>query len=130
MNCSKNKTSELHSVVFKTDPPNRWTTETARQWLDDHNIKRLKSVDKTKNSLRYRIVDPACFVSFSTEVVKSEMGIINLVIGWYKKKKDNLDILNLKKNKTNLNKKKMNLNRSSKVLKTKGQVIFSSRRRR
>lgn len=91
MNCSKNKTSELHSVVFKVNPPNRWTTETARKWLDDHDIKRLKDVDKTKNSLRYRIVDPACFKSFSTQVVKSEMGIINLVIGWYvdqpKKKK-------------------------------------------
>ena len=91
MNCSKDKTSELHSVVFKTEPPNRWTTETSRKWLADHDIERLKSVDKTKNSLRYRIVDPACFKSFSTEVVESEMGTINLVIGWYvnqpKKKK-------------------------------------------
>ncbi len=85
MNCSKNKTSELHSVVFKTDPPNRWTTETSRKWLKDHDIERLKSVDKTKNSLRYRIVDPKCFKSFSTQVVKSDMGTINLIIGWYVK---------------------------------------------
>ena len=86
MNCSKNKTSELHSAVFKTNPPNRWTTETSRKWLKDHGIERLKSVDKTKNSLRYRIVDPECFLSFSTKVVTSEMGDINLVIGWYVKR--------------------------------------------
>ncbi len=83
MNCSKNKTSELHSVVFKTNPPNKWTTITARKWLDDNHLKRLKSVDKTKNSLRYRIIDPACFQSFTTKVVKGKLGTINLVIGWY-----------------------------------------------
>ena len=91
MNCKKGISSEINSVVFKTDPPNRWTTETSRKWLADHDIERLNmknnvvnfKVDKTKNSLRYRIVDPACFKSFSTEVVESEMGTINLVIGWY-----------------------------------------------
>lgn len=86
MNCSKDKTSELHSVVFKTDPPNRWTTTSSRKWLKDHSIVRLKSVDKTKNSLRYRIIDPECFVRFTTTVVKGPMGTINLVIGWYDKK--------------------------------------------
>ena len=87
MNCSNNKTSEIHSVVFKTDPPNKWTTITARKWLDDNNLKRLKGVDKTKNSLRYRIIDPACFQSFTTKVVKGKLGTINLVIGWYSKQK-------------------------------------------
>ncbi len=124
MNCSKNKTSELHSVVFKTNPPSRWTTETSRKWLRDHNIERLKSVDKTKNSLRYRIVDPKCFKSFSTQVVKSEMGIINLVIGWYvnqpRGKKGGK--INLKKNKMNLSKNKMNLTK-------KGKVQFRSRKK-
>lgn len=86
MNCSTDKTSELHSVVFKTDPPNRWTSISARKWLKDHNIQRLKSVDITKNSLRYRIVDPKCFVSFSTNVVQGPHGTINLVIGWYVKR--------------------------------------------
>lgn len=86
MNCSKNKTSELHSVVFKTDPPNKWTAEKSRKWLKDHDITRLKSVDRTKNSLRYRIVDPECFISFSTTVVNAAEGTINLVIGWYVKR--------------------------------------------
>lgn len=115
MNCSENKTSELHSVVFKTDPPNRWTAESSRKWLKDHEIERLKSVDKTKNSLRYRIVDPACFQSFSTKVVKSEMGDINLIIGWYTKRKDRQK-----------KRKKFRVRKSN--LKKKGQVHFASSR--
>lgn len=83
MNCSTDKTSELHSVVFKTNQQNTWTTTKARAWLKKEGIKPIKHVDKTINSLRYRIVDPECFVSFSTKVVKTDMGIINLVIGWY-----------------------------------------------
>ncbi len=122
MNCSKNKTSELHSVVFKTDPPNRWTTETSRQWLKDHDIKRLKSVDKTKNSLRYRIVDPACFKSFSTQVVKSDMGTINLVIGWY------VDQPKTRKGGKFRPPKKMNLNKKKMNLTKKGKVQFRSRK--
>ncbi len=130
MNCSKNKTSELHSVVFKTDPPNRWTTDTSRKWLKDHDIVRLKSVDKTKNSLRYRIVDPKCFKSFSTQVVQSDMGTINLVIGWYvdqpRKKKGGKfrppKALLTKSRGMNLNKKKMGL-------KKKGTVQFRSRKK-
>ena len=124
MNCSKNKTSELHSVVFKTEPPNRWTTETSRQWLKEHDIKRLKTVDKTKNSLRYRIVDPKCFKSFSTQVVKSEMGTINLVIGWYvdqPKKKPKGGRFRAPK-KMKLNEKKMNLAK-------KGKIQFRSRKK-
>jgi len=124
MNCSKDKTSELHSVVFKTDPPNRWTTETARAWLKDNDIKRLKGVDKTKNSLRYRIVDPKCFKSFSTQVVKSQMGTINLVIGWYtdqpKPKR--------KRKGGKIKVKKMDLKKNDMKLKKKGKVNFRSRK--
>ena len=110
MNCSNNKTSEIHSVVFKTDPPNKRTTITARKWLDDNNLKRLKGVDKTKNSLRYRIIDPACFQSFTTKVVKGKLGTINLVIGWYSKQKKT------KQKKTKQKKKSV-----------KGKVRFSSK---
>lgn len=85
MNCSKDKTSEVHSIVFKNNPPSKWTTKTAREWLDKHDFKRIKNVDRTKNSLRYRIVDPKCFKSFSTEVIEGKLGTINLVIGWYTK---------------------------------------------
>ncbi len=124
MNCSKNKTSELHSVVFKTDPPNRWTTETSRQWLKDHDIERLKTVDKTKNSLRYRIVDPKCFKSFSTTVVKSEMGTINLVIGWYV---DQPDPSKSKKSSDRFRApKKMNLSNRKFKDKVSGKVQFRS----
>lgn len=123
MNCSKNKTSELHSVVFKTDPPNRWTTETSRKWLKDHDIERLKSVDKTKNSLRYRIVDPKCFKSFSTQVVDSDMGTINLVIGWYTNQPRK------KKGGKFTPPKKMNLNKNKMKLKKKGTVQFRSRKK-
>ena len=85
MDCATDKNTELHSVVFKTDAPNRWTAKLARKWLKDHGIVRLKTLDKTKNSLRYRIVDPECFVSFTTKVVEGDMGTINLVIGRYAK---------------------------------------------
>lgn len=117
MNCSKNKTSELHSVVFKTNPPNRWTAESSRKWLKDHEIERLKSVDKTKNSLRYRIVDPACFQSFSTKVVKSEMGDINLIIGWYVMRE---------KKKRQKKRKKFRAPKSNLVSRKKGIVHFAS----
>lgn len=138
MNCSKNKTSELHSVVFKTNPPNRWTTETSRKWLKDHDIERLKSVDKTKNSLRYRIVDPKCFKSFSTEVVKSEMGVINLVIGWYSqvvnkrqsRKTQPRNTVLPKTRKMKLNNPKMNLSKRTFGPKASGKVQFRSRKQK
>ncbi len=76
-----NDTSEVQAVVFKTDPPNKWTAETSRAWLDKHDFDRMKKVDITKNSLRYRIVTPKRFKSFTTKVIKSDMGNINLVIG-------------------------------------------------
>ena len=85
MDCATDKNTELHSVVFKTDAPNRWTAKLARKWLKDHGIVRLKTLDKTKNSLRYRIIDPECFETFSTKVVQGDMGTINLVIGRYAK---------------------------------------------
>lgn len=130
MNCSPEKTSELHSVVFKTDPPNMWTTTSARKWLKDKDITRLKGVDITKNSLRYRIVDPKCFRTFSTEVVQGSLGTINLVIGWYKpQRKKRGGILKIPKSKPI---QKNILNKSSRnALKrkrnSKGGVIFSSR---
>lgn len=84
MNCSIDKDSEIHSVVFRTDPPNSWTPKLSRAWLKKHKLTRRKEVDRTPNTIRYRIIDPECFKSFSTTVVKDKThGTINLVIGWY-----------------------------------------------
>lgn len=105
------ETSEVQSVVFKTDPPSRWTADTSREWLDKHDFERMKTVDKTKNSLRYRIVSPKKFKSFTTKVIKAEMGNINLIIGRIDKKKKEV----IKKP------------RASKIRK-KGTIHFKSRR--
>jgi hypothetical protein len=73
--------SSIHSVVFK---PDKWTTAEARKWLSRHKLKPIKIVDKVYvdgkvTQLRYRIVDPKKFSSFTTK--KLPIGI-NIVLGW------------------------------------------------
>lgn len=79
------KKSIVQAVVFKTDTKEKWNVDSAKKWLKKNKFERLKPVDKTKNSLRYRILDPTQFKSFSTKVLKDvsekEVGI-NLVLGF------------------------------------------------
>lgn len=75
--------SKVHSIVFL--PEHGWTTSSAKEWLRTHNYHPIKRVDKVKkdgvvSQLRYRIVDPNMFRTFST---KKEDNGINIVIGWY-----------------------------------------------
>ena len=74
--------SQIQSVVFKTDKPNTWTPQKAKVWLKDNRLSLLKgkSVDKTENSLRYRINDPKKYIDFRTKVVEGECGQINFII--------------------------------------------------
>ena len=68
--------SQIHSVVFDDKV---WTSTNARLWLKQHNLKAIKRVDKTENTLRYRIKDPKLFKRFTTQVLPNH---INLVLGW------------------------------------------------
>lgn len=65
----------IHTIAFDKD---KWTTDTARKWLKDHNYTPIKRVHKTENWLRYRIRDPAMFKSFIT---KKENNGINIIFG-------------------------------------------------
>lgn len=66
---------EVHSIVFMKD---KWNEKSSRKWLQEHEYYPIKQVDKTLNTLRYRIVDPKEFVSFITK--KNDKGI-NFVLG-------------------------------------------------
>ena len=76
--------SSIHSVVFMADD---WTAATARRWLKQHDLKPIKHVDKTANTLRYRIRPPYWFESFITKKIedheKTKPREINLIIGYY-----------------------------------------------
>ncbi len=76
-------TSQIQSVVFKTDEENKWTKVRAAAWLKDNNLKLLqgKKVDVTPASIRYRINDPKKYIDFRTKVSQGEFGQINFVIG-------------------------------------------------
>lgn len=56
--------SEIQSVLFDRK---KFDSETARTWLDKHNLKRLKRVDKTDKYLRYRIKSPRKYKGFITK---------------------------------------------------------------
>lgn len=70
--------SDIHTVFFTKD---KFTTKKAREWLKLHNLKPIKRVHKTVNTLRYRIREPDLFSSFITK--KNKNGV-NFVIGFYK----------------------------------------------
>lgn len=69
-------TSQIHSVVFNDK---FWTSTNARSWLKANNLKPIKRVHHTQNTLRYRIIDPKVFKRFTTQVLPNH---INLVLGW------------------------------------------------
>ncbi len=81
MNCGI-KSTQIQSVIFKTNGSNKWNPQKANKWLKDNKFKPIKGVHKTINSLRYRLVDPKCFKAFSTKVTKDD---ISLVVGFSKK---------------------------------------------
>lgn len=74
-------TSRIQSVVFLTSRPNTWTTTSSRAWLKKEGLRAIKRVDKTPNTLRYRIEDPKRFKTFRTKQVTGMLGKINLVLG-------------------------------------------------
>lgn len=70
----------LQSIVFMVDKG--WTTHLARKWLEKHNKKPIKAVDKKYkqgrlSQLRYRISEPV-YSEYMTK--KTPIGI-NFVIG-------------------------------------------------
>lgn len=70
--------SAIHSVAFEES---LWTPTTARAWLKKHYLKPVKKMRRTKNTMRYRIIDPKKFKAFIT---KKERNGINLIIGFYR----------------------------------------------
>ena len=76
--------SAVHSVAFMADD---WTAAAARRWLKQHDLKPIKHVDRTANTLRYRIRPPYWFKSFSTKKIqdheKTKAREINLIIGYF-----------------------------------------------
>tara|TARA_R110002126_G_scaffold157692_4_gene305182 strand:- start:504 stop:746 length:243 start_codon:yes stop_codon:yes gene_type:complete len=79
----KNK-SDIHSVVFLGDYP----LNERYAFLKRHKLKAIKRVDTTKNTYRYRIIDPSKFKSFSTKKIKTYSNdghtrYVNLILGYY-----------------------------------------------
>ena len=66
----------VQAVIFRDS---KYTADTARKWLHKHGYKAIKRVHKTKNFLRYRILDPSAFSRFSNYRISKN---IYLVIGY------------------------------------------------
>lgn len=73
--------SKIQSVIFNKS---HWNVTNARKWLKTHNLKPIKAVDRTTNTLRFRIRQPGNFSSF---IIKSTDKNISLVIGFRKRKR-------------------------------------------
>jgi len=75
--------STIHSVDFREGYPKRQ----ALQWLKKNNIKPIKEhITKEGRkiiSIRYRILDPKLFKSFSTKSHYDKYGKINIIIGYW-----------------------------------------------
>lgn len=67
-------TSSIQSVVFDSN----WNTKSARDWLKKNNLTPIKRVHKINNTLRYRIIPPENFKTFSTKKLDN----ISLIIGY------------------------------------------------
>lgn len=68
--------SEIQAVIFDR---RRFTTDRARKWLKEHNLKAIKRVDKKGNQLRYRLRSPSRYKRFIT---KKTSKAISFIIGF------------------------------------------------
>lgn len=66
----------IQAVLFDNT---MWTSKEAKKYLREHNIVPIKPVHVTKHLLRYRIIPPENFNSFSSK--KLDYGI-TLVFGY------------------------------------------------
>lgn len=71
--------SKVQAVLFYK---NQWTTKEARKWLKDNDFKPIKRVHKTKNRLRYRIMNPRLFKRFRIMRRKHGNKKLEFVIGF------------------------------------------------
>ncbi len=62
----------IQAVIFSKS---EWTTNNARIWLKSHNIIPIKRVHKTKNYLRYRIVEPDQFKNYYMKTLENIKGV-------------------------------------------------------
>ena len=69
--------STIQSVIFQKS---KWNSDTARTWLQKHRLKRIKIVDITKNTLRYRIQAPELFKRFVSKKINTRG--ITLILGF------------------------------------------------
>jgi len=76
--------STIHSIDFREGYPKRQ----ALQWLKRNNIHPIKEhITKEGRkiiSIRYRILDPKLFKSFTTKSQYDKYGKINIIIGYWK----------------------------------------------
>ena len=70
--------SEIQSVIFNKK---YYDTESARYWLNKHNIKRMKKVRITKNFYRYRNTDTRKYKKITIKPIHNSK--IELVIGYF-----------------------------------------------
>ena len=70
--------SEIQAVMFDKA---YWDTKSAKLWLNKYKLKPIKRVHKTRNMLRYRLMDPKRFSHFIVKKVGKNIG---LVIGFRK----------------------------------------------
>lgn len=64
----------VQAILF---PIKKFTTKEAREYLLSHNHKRIKRVHKTKNFLRYRLVEPKKKDKYISKKMKN--GIIYVI---------------------------------------------------
>lgn len=82
MSHMNDKNGDIHSVSFDQ---NLFSEKKADTWLARHNMISIKGARYTANTIRYRLVDPKKFKTFSTHKILHEgfpIGI-HLVIGYY-----------------------------------------------
>ena len=73
------KSSKVQAVVFIKNNKSEWNITKARKWLREHNFKSIKPPDKRGSEIRFRIVNPQRFKSFSTKKLKNN---VNLILGF------------------------------------------------
>ncbi len=65
--------SEIQAVLFKS---RWWKPGKARMWLRKNKLAPIKKVDKTKNTLRYRLIDPSVFNRFFTKKITPTISFV------------------------------------------------------
>lgn len=69
--------SKIQAILFNNK---KFDTTSARSWLKRNNFKPIKRVDKTKNLLRYRIIEPIYNQKYIYRVIPFSKNIKAVII--------------------------------------------------